>query len=208
MVYDPPSEEAAKAAEAAESRPANIRVMKVQFHANNTFSTMAGLGESILRGKFDVIGQDKDQLWMQIWRFGFGRSVSGSVYSEGRMLTHEDAKTYWGTIKYEETKEDDKPSSGEEEAPKPAENSAEGDRLEVKGSVMIGWGIEPVPEARFMMRETVAEDDMLLEDEEEEEDDADDSLASLELDFESSDHGNTLEGDGINLSDEDDSAFQ
>ena len=57
-----------------------IRVMEVKFFANNTFATVAGLGGNILRGKFDIIGQDRDQLWMQVWRFGFGRSVSGSVY--------------------------------------------------------------------------------------------------------------------------------
>jgi hypothetical protein len=57
-----------------------IRVMEVKFFANNTFATTGGLGEAILRGKFDIIGQDRDQLWMQIWRFGFGRSVSGSVF--------------------------------------------------------------------------------------------------------------------------------
>ena len=57
-----------------------IRVMEVKFFANNTFATVAGLGGNILRGKFDIIGHDRDQLWMQVWRFGFGRSVSGSVY--------------------------------------------------------------------------------------------------------------------------------
>jgi hypothetical protein len=58
-----------------------IRVMELLFHTNNTFSTVAGLGEeTILRGKWDIIGNTRNQLWMQVWRFGFGRSVSGSVY--------------------------------------------------------------------------------------------------------------------------------
>jgi len=58
---------------------AGMQVMEVQLYGNHTFTTTAGLGSSVtLRGRWDVIGQDKDQLWMQIWRFGFGRSVSGS----------------------------------------------------------------------------------------------------------------------------------
>jgi hypothetical protein len=77
---DPPSKRAKKEAEEAENRPVNIRVMEVQFFSNNTFATVGGLGEAILRGKFHIIGNDRDQLWMQVLRFGFGRSVSGSVY--------------------------------------------------------------------------------------------------------------------------------
>lgn len=59
----------------------NIRVMEVMFFANNTFATVGGLGEAIvLRGKYHIVGNERDQLWMQVWRFGFGRSVSGSVF--------------------------------------------------------------------------------------------------------------------------------
>ena len=59
----------------------SIRVMEVEFFSNHTFATVAGLGEgTVLRGKWDIIGNKRDQLWMQVWRFGFGRSVSGSVY--------------------------------------------------------------------------------------------------------------------------------
>jgi hypothetical protein len=55
--------------------------MELEFFSNHTFATVAGLGEgTVLRGKWDVIGSKRDQLWMQVWRFGFGRSVSGSVY--------------------------------------------------------------------------------------------------------------------------------
>ena len=64
-----------------------IRVMELLFHTNNTFSTVAGLGEeTILRGKWDIIGNTRNQLWMQVWRFGFGRSVSGSVYRYVELL--------------------------------------------------------------------------------------------------------------------------
>lgn len=80
FLEDAPSKAAKKAAEEAEKRPANIRVMEVQFFSNNTFATVAGLGESILRGKFHIVGDKRDQLSMIISRFGFGRDVSGSVY--------------------------------------------------------------------------------------------------------------------------------
>lgn len=81
FVEDPPSREAKKRLEEEENEPLNIRVMEVQFFSNNTFATCGGFGEAIiLRGKYHIVGQDRDQLWMQVWRFGFGRSVSGSVF--------------------------------------------------------------------------------------------------------------------------------
>jgi hypothetical protein len=58
-----------------------LRVMEVVLFANNTFSTISGLGSStVLRGKWDIVGTGRNYLWMQVWRFGFGRSVSGSTY--------------------------------------------------------------------------------------------------------------------------------
>lgn len=78
---DHPSQKAKKQAEEDENRPVNIRVMEVMFFANNTFASVGGLGtEIVLRGKYHIIGTERDQLWMQVWRFGFGRSVSGSVF--------------------------------------------------------------------------------------------------------------------------------
>ena len=57
----------------------NMQVMEVELFRNHTFTTVAGLGSTVvLRGRWDIIGQDKDQIWLQVWRFGFGRSVSGS----------------------------------------------------------------------------------------------------------------------------------
>ena len=176
-----------------------IRVMQLQFHANNTFSTIAGLGDNtVLRGKFDVIGQDRDQLWMQIWRFGFGRSVSGSVFSEGRHLTHEDAKTYWGTIQPESNLGKISKMNGTAMSQTPMNATAmempdednrnddssdtrEGSRFEVKGSVLVGWGLEPLPVARFLMREVVQkDDDTLLQEEEEEDGEEDDAVGGLD----------------------------
>ena len=57
----------------------SMQVIEVELFKNHKFTTVAGLGNSVtLRGRWDIIGQDKDQIWLQVWRFGFGRSVSGS----------------------------------------------------------------------------------------------------------------------------------
>ena len=65
---------------AAIDEPA-IQIMTIQIHSNNTFSTLSGLGDTaVLRGRFNVAGENRDQLWLQTLRFGFGRSVSGSTY--------------------------------------------------------------------------------------------------------------------------------
>jgi hypothetical protein len=204
-VHDPLSKEAQERENEETELPVPIRVMQVQFHTNNTFSSVAGLGESILRGKFDVIGQDKDQLWMQVTRFGFGRSVSGSVYSEGRMLTQEDAKTYWGTILFEQQ------SDGEQENNESPEATIVGDeststtmaeasndkpeRLEVKGSVIMGWGLEPLPVALFIMRE-VTEVDALDYDADEDDDEDDDEEEDDEEEEEEDDRRDGIDWSG------------
>jgi hypothetical protein len=187
------------------SSMANIRVMQVAFHANNTFSTVAGLGESaILRGKFDVIGEEKNQLWMQVMRFGFGRSVSGSVYSEGRMLTHEDAKTYWGSIKLQDetietTKSKELNKNNNNHSNEPTS------RLEVEGSVLVGWGLEPLPVARFIMRETTDKLHTAMEDEDDDdEEELDDEQVSENM--AKLDPG--LQGDGIDWTTDDGGMFQ
>jgi len=219
FVEDPPNKKAAKAAEEANKRAANIRVMQVAFHANNTFSTTAGLGgAAILRGKFDIVGQEKDQLWMQVIRFGFGRSVSGSVYSEGRALSHEDAKAYWGTIKTpdserkedgdETTSTDDESEGRADAAPSPVSDASESgnddsktQRLEVSGSVLDGWGLEPIPVARFILKEVTNE----VEEEEDDEDDEEEDFEALSEEIAKLDPG--LDSDGIDWSD-DGSSFQ
>jgi hypothetical protein len=184
-VHDPLSKKAQQREDEESARTVPIRVMQVQFHVNNTFSSVLGVGESILRGKFDIIGQDKDQLWMQVTRFGFGRSVSGSVYSEGRMLTQEDAKTYWGTIHIEqqsdggeqENKVSPEATTIGDEATSSAMTEASNDkpeRLEVKGSVIMGWGLEPMPVALFIMREVTELDALDYDDDDDEDDDDED----------------------------------
>jgi len=161
-----------------------IRVMQVRFFPNNTFATVGGVGGNILRGRFDTFTRGT-QFWMQVSRFGIGRSVSGSVYSEGRTLTHEDAKTYWGTMEYrggqnatanattptvlmENEKEDF--SAGIHNDHDPTMSLL----LEVKGSVLYGTGLTAEPVGRFLMREMEKEELVEMEEDEEDEDDEED----------------------------------
>ncbi|KAG7350296.1 hypothetical protein IV203_009656 [Nitzschia inconspicua] len=86
----------------------DVRVMPITFHSNNTFTAIGT--EKILRGRFGITQtngqqqqqqqqqqQTQQQLWFQVNLFGFGRSAPGSVYSEGRLLSHEDQRGYLGT---------------------------------------------------------------------------------------------------------------
>lgn len=199
-VEDAPSQKAKKQAEEEENRPVNIRVMEVMFFANNTFATVGGLGEAtVLRGKYHIIGHDRDQLWMQVWRFGFGRSVSGSVYSEGKGLTKEDEKCYWGKISYMNDQPHGATSSKENKSFDPKEsnniatphNENATPRLSVEGSVIFGYGLEPLPVARFVMTETTAtgeddDDDDVDDDDEDHDIDTDDEPKDEFLDWSNS----------------------
>jgi hypothetical protein len=111
---------------------------------------------------------------MQVWRFGFGRSVSGSTYSEGAALSQKDAVSYWGKI-YEVEQESDKDSTMNQNiASDPL--SWKGKRIEVNGNLMEGWALEPCSVAKFTMVEITeeAEDEEDEEDEEIEEDEDED----------------------------------
>jgi len=209
FVQDPSTNKAAKKfAEEVENRPSPIRVMQVRFFQNNTFATIWGAGDAVLRGKFDVIGQDKDSLWMHISRFGFGRSVSGSVFSEGRMLSQDDAKSYWGTIKYQSddekvdeaiaAKEGTDDSSPEQ---KSVGTNDEKTKLEVHGSVLIGTGLEPTPVGRFIMRETDENFGSWFDDDEEDDEEDDVILPDLSASL-----PDMNEDEGVDLSSDD--AFQ
>merc|ERR1711907_788432 len=113
--------------------------------------TVGGIGGStILRGKYSVIGNEKDHLWMSISRFGMGRSVPGSVFSEGRLLSKDDEKTYWGKIDYEKAAKDAHPTS----KLKIELDGSSDQRLLVKGSVLFGSGLEPLPVGLFILTET------------------------------------------------------
>ena len=157
-----------------DSGPILIRVMEVQLFANQTFCTTAGLGSAaILRGKWDITGDTRDTFWMQVWRFGFGRSVSGSTFSEGTSLTQEDAKTYWGEIGYIQNVNNDDNDDGASskivtESAK-SNRGASSSRLQVTGSVILGSGLEPQPVARFIMREKEEDEDYEYEDDDDDE---------------------------------------
>ena len=179
----------------------NIRVLEVKFFANNTFATIGGMGGStVLRGRFSVIGKEKDQIWMQILRFGFGRSVSGSVFSEGKSLSKDDEKAYWGKIEYDD--DDDQDAEGDEKSDAIDEKPIISDqkvedtdtkedvdrRLLVKGSVLLGSGLEPLPVGLFVLTETNSaeaydSDDDDDDDEEEDDDEEDDDDFNDDDDF-------------------------
>jgi hypothetical protein len=74
----------------------DVRVMPITFHSNNTFTAIGT--EKVLRGRFGITGSEGHKLWFQVNLFGFGRSAPGSVYSEGRLLSHDDKRGYLGTI--------------------------------------------------------------------------------------------------------------
>jgi len=163
----------------------NIRVLEVKFFANNTFATIGGMGGSaILRGRFSVIGREKDHIWMQVIRFGFGRSVSGSVFSEGKSLTKDDEKAYWGKIEYDDN-DDDKTSEDMESnqssmISEPNEAEKDTDRkLIVKGSVLFGYGLEPLPVGQFVLTQT---NHMVLDDEDDEDEDEEEDTDNFDSD--------------------------
>ena len=91
--------------------------------------------------------------------------------SEGKTLTKEDEKTYWGKISYEDTNRWKKIPTGDIETTIPSDKSGAnmGRRLYVKGSVIFGSGLEPLPVGGFIMSETTesADDDDDTENEEE-----------------------------------------
>jgi len=167
-----------------DKRPVNIRVMEVQLFANQTFRTTGGFGNAaILRGKWDIMGDKRDSLWLQVWRFGFGRSVSGSTYSEGQALTQDDAKMYWGKIGYvgDEEKGEGSPDQGN------METKSYRPLLQVKGSVVLGSGLEPQPVARFIMTEIELENDV-MEDDDEEDTEVEEERAIERLENQNFDH--------------------
>ncbi len=75
---------------------------------------------------------------------------NGLGYSEGTSLTQNDQKGYWGVINGVDAcgVEEGNPSSK---------------KIEIKGTVMVGWGMEPCSVGRFKMIEM---EGYLLEEEE------------------------------------------
>lgn len=163
----------------------NIRVLEVKFFSNNTFATIGGMGGSdVLRGRFSIIGEKKDRIWMQVLRFGFGRSVSGSVFSEGKSITKDDEKAYWGKIEYDGNNSIENERKSEDKEPKMDDSGSKEEsdrRLIVRGSVIFGYGLEPLPVGLFVLTETNSleahnSDD---EDDEDEDEDSDDFNGDL-----------------------------
>lgn len=148
----------------------DMQVMAVELFANNTFSTLYGLGNAtVLRGKWSIIGEKRDQLWMMVLRFGWGRSVSGSTFSEGKGLTQEDEKGYWGEIK---------------EVPTSGDNDDEvGKKVMIKGRVIMSFGMMPwysISQSVGRFKMTEIED--TLEDEVDGDEDEDEEYEALSAD--------------------------
>ena len=151
----------------------NINAFEVELFANNTFSSITGLGDTILRGKWSIIGDERDQLWMSVWRFGFGRSVSGSTFSEGLHLNNQDDVSYWGKI-YEVD------AAVEENCIEEDPMEWKGTRIEINGAVMLGIGLEPCSVARFTMIEKTEQDDDDGDDDDSDQDDLPIDIGSFE----------------------------
>ena len=113
--------------------------------------------------------------------------------SEGNALG-EETKSFWGKISYENDKDKDSTVDSAAESKGAAassiddsmtekETTPERKRLQVEGSVIVGWGLEPEPVARFIMKEAEDDDEVIDnydedEDDDEEEDEDDDDNAS------------------------------
>ncbi len=104
---------------------------------------------------------------MNVWRFGFGRNVSGATFSEGPHLSHRDDVSYWGEI-YELD------AAVDEDSIEDDPSAWKGTRIEINGAVMIGV-LEPCSIAQFTMIEKT-EDDY---DEEDDDDDDDNGVADF-----------------------------
>lgn len=146
--------------EREDNAPMQIKSFEVELFANNTFSTITGLGDTILRGKWSIIGKERDHLWMSVFRFGFGRNVSGSTFSEGSHLTHQDEVSYWGEINEVDT-------AKEEDCIMDDPCKWKGTKIVINGAVMLGVGLEPCSVARFTMIEKTEDDSEFEENDDE-----------------------------------------
>jgi len=146
------------------SLPFDVRVMPIEFFANNTFTAIGT--NKILRGRYGTTGEEKEQLWFSVSLFGSGRSVKGSVYSEGLGLGQDDKRTYHGEISEERTLcteiNDDELLQTDASVCDTGTARSKG-RLSVQGSVLYGTdfdeGARPHPVAVFVMREVKGDAD-------------------------------------------------
>ncbi|GMI33910.1 hypothetical protein TeGR_g14010 [Tetraparma gracilis] len=145
----------------------SLSVTEVVLHSNSTFDMVGGLGENRIRGRWQIMGDDRDQLYMSVTRWGFGRGVSGSVFSEGAGLTQDDDKSYWGPISEIVVGRDGEvveAAEGEQEEwglLDGEQRLLDGEQrlLEVSGAIMLGVGLEPTSVGRFQMREQRADEE-------------------------------------------------
>ena len=133
-----------------------------------------------------MIGEKRDHIWMQVMRFGFGRSVSGSVFSEGRSLSKDDEKAYWGKIEYLNDQVGEAGEKSDTIMPdgtlgnSGTNNEDGGPKMIVKGSVLFGCGLEPMPIGLFVLTETNSAEEYDYEDDEDDDDDDDDGNNDFE----------------------------
>ena len=90
------------------------------------------------------------------------------IYSEGKSLTQDDEKSYWGKIK-------EVPKSGHDTDKEGDADTGDRKKVSIKGAVMVGWGLEPCSVGRFKMTEI--EDILEDEDDEEEEEEEYEALS-------------------------------
>lgn len=130
--------------------PVDIRTMRVSFHSNHTFQ-MWGMNK-ILRGKYEI--NDEDALVMDVSRFGAGQNAPGSVWSQGRGLSHDDERSYIGSIGWKDNT-----------------------TILVQGSVTFGTDLgsdaRPEPVGTFLLRQVDGTSFSINEDGEDDEDDRD-----------------------------------
>ncbi len=104
------------------------------------------------------------------------------IYSEGKSLTQDDEKSYWGKIKEVPRSTDDADKQG-------GADTEDSKKVSIKGAVMVGWGLEPCSVGRFKMTEIedILEDEDDDEEEEEEEYEAlsDEDVIESALNFDS-----------------------
>lgn len=85
MTFVPIESKGKSRKEVHDELPVDIRAMPIEFLPNGTF--VATGTNKILRGRFEIT--EENMLRFKVSRFGIGRSTPGSVYSEGKGLSHE-----------------------------------------------------------------------------------------------------------------------
>ena len=93
------------------------------------------------------------------------------VYSERSTLSQKDKVTYWGQIYKADVNELEDEDIVDDDL-----LQEKGIRVEINGSVMSGWGLEPCSTARFTMIEKTEDDMEYYDDNLEDDDDDDDDI--------------------------------